>query len=219
MSIHDQSSFEKFNDSLLAGAVFSQRPKRIGTGLIAGTRVETAEGWKSVEQIRTGEKVYTFDGGLQPVKRIERTVYGAEVQEVFPEGLLMVPGGALDNCDAFYLLPEQHVLLESAIAEEVLGNATALVPAAALENYRGITRVMPVDLIEVVTLLFDDEEVVYANTGAMMHCAPKKAAGAALRGTMRSAFFNVLPLEQARAMVELMAANNPFDGAARSEAA
>jgi len=219
MSIHNPNAFEKFDDILLAGAVFSQQPQRIGTGLIAGTRVETADGWKPVEQIRTGEKVHTYDGGLQPVKRIERTVFGAEVAEVFPDGLLMVPGGALDNCDAFYLLPDQHVLLESAIAEEVLGNATALVPAAALENYRGITRVMPVDLIEVVTLLFDDEEVVYANTGVMMHCAPKKAAGAALRGTMRSAFFKVLPLEQARAMVELMATANPFDAASASEAA
>jgi len=219
MSIHDQSSFEKFDDIRLAGAVFSQRPKRIGTGLIAGTRVETAEGWKIVETIRTGERVHTYDGGLKAVKRIERTVYGADVQDAFPEGLLMVPGGALDNCDAFYLLPEQHVLLESAIAEEVLGNATTLVPAAALENYRGITRVLPVDLIEVVTLLFDDEEVVYANTGTMMHCAPHKAAGAAMRGTMRSAFFNVLGLEQARAMIELMAEGSPFQAAARPEAA
>lgn len=219
MSLHDQYSFAKIDEIILAGAVFSQRPKRLGSGLISGTRVETADGWKSVELIRTGETVHTYDGGLQPVKRIERTVFGAEVQEVFPEGLLMVPGGALDNCDAFYLLPEQHVLLESTVAAEILGNPAALVPAAALEGYRGIMRVMPVDVIEVITLLFDDEEVVFANTGAMMQCAPRKAAGAAMRGAVRSAFFQVLTMERARALVALMAAANPWENAAFAEAA
>lgn len=219
MSIHNQSAFEKFDDVLLGGAVFSQVPQKLGTGLIAGTRVETADGWKPVEMIRTGEKVHTYDGGLQPVTRIERTVFGADNREAFPEGLLMVPGGALDNCDAFYLLPDQHVLLESDVAEDVLGAPAVLVPATALEGYKGIMRVMPVDVIEVVTLLFDDEEVVYANTGVMMHCAPKKAAGAALRGTTRSGFFQVLDAERARAMIELMQAANPFDTAPRAEAA
>ena len=217
MSIHDQSSFAKYDDILLAGAVFSNRPKRVGAGLIAGTRIETGDGWKPVELVQTGEKVHTYDGGLQPVKRIERTVFGADVSTAFPEGLLMVPGGALDNCDAFYLLPDQHVLLESAIAQDVLGNANALVPAAALENYRGIIRVMPVDLIEVITLFFNDEEVVFANTGSMLHCAPQKAAGAALRGATRSAFFNVLPLDRARALVDLMNEGAPW--APLSEAA
>ncbi len=219
MSIHDQSSFAKIDEIILAGAVFAQRPKRLGTGLIAGTRIETADGWKPVEFVRTGEKVHTYDGGLQPVKRIERTVFGADVQDVFPEGLLMVPGGALDNCDAIYLLPEQHVLLESAVAEEILGNPAALVPASALEGYRGIMRVMPVDVIEVITLLFDDEEVVYANTGAMMHCAPQKTAGVAMRGGVSSAFFQVLTMERARALVALMAASQPWDRATFAEAA
>lgn len=210
MSIHDQSSFARIDDVILAGAVFSRRPKRLGTGLVAGTQVETARGWKRVEQVLTGDRVQTWDGGLQPVTRIERTIFGADLSDACPEGLLMVPGGALDNCDAFYLMPDQHVLLESAIAQEVLGNPATLVPAAAMEGYRGITRVMPVDLVEVVTLFFDDEEVVYANTGALMHCAPRKAAGAALRGAVRSAFFEVLPFHRARALVELMRDEAPW---------
>ncbi|MGI1663822.1 Hint domain-containing protein [Palleronia sp. KMU-117] len=212
MSIHDQSAFSRIDDVVLAGAVFSQRPRRIGTGLVAGTRIETARGWTPVEQVLTGEKVQTFDGGLRPVTRIERTVYGADLAQAYPDGLLMVPGGALHNCDAFYLMPEQHVLLESAVAEEVLGRPAVLVPASALEGYRGIARVMPVDLVEVVTLFFDDEEVVYANTGALVHCAPRKAAGAALRRPATSAFFEVLPFDRARALVDLMEAGTPWAG-------
>lgn len=211
MSLHDQTAFDRSDDVSLAGAVFFKRPRRLGAGLIAGTQVETAEGWKTVERVRTGEKVHTYDGGLRPVRRIERTVFGAEVRQVFPDGLLMVPGGALDNCDAFYLLPDQHVLLESVIAAEVLGAPSTLVPAAALEGYRGIMRVMPVDLIEVITLLFDEEEVVFANTGTMMHCPPRASAGAAMRGAVRSAFFPVLQMDRARALVELMADGAPWE--------
>lgn len=212
MSIHDQSSFARIDDALLAGAVFAHRPKRLRSGLVAGTRVETARGWKPVEQVLTGESVQTWDGGLRPVTRIERTIYGADLAMAYPDGVLMVPGGALNTCDAFYLMPEQHVLLESSVAEEVLGRPAVLVPAAALEGYRGITRVMPVDLLEVVTLCFDQEEVVYANTGALLHCAPRRATGAAAPGLQVSAFFEVLSFDRARALVDLMGAEAPWPG-------
>jgi hypothetical protein len=215
MSLHDHASFARIDETLLAGAVFSRRPQRLGSGLVAGTRVETARGWKPVEQVLTGERVQTWDGGLQPVTKVERTLYGADLAEAYPDGLLMVPGGALSTCDAVYLLPEQHILLESAIAEEVLGRPAVLVPAAALEGHRGILRVMPVDLVEVVTLSFDQEEVVYANTGALLHCPPRRA-GATPQGPATSAFFEVLGFDRARALVELMEGVMPSAGIARA---
>lgn len=215
MSIHDQSSFTRIDEALLAGAVFSRRPDRLRSGLVAGTRVETARGWKPVEQVMTGERVQTWDGGLQPVTKVERTLYGADLAEAYPDGLLMVPGGALNTCDAVYLLPEQHILLESVVAEEVLGRPAVLVPAAALEGYRGIMRVMPVDLVEVVTLSFDEEEIVYANTGALLHCAPRRA-GKTPQGRETSAFFEVLTFDQARALVALMEGGLCVEGLARA---
>jgi hypothetical protein len=215
MSLHDHAAFARIDETLLAGAVFSRRPQRLGAGLVAGTRVETARGWKPVEQVLTGERVQTWDGGLQPVTKVERTLYGADLAEAYPDGLLMVPGGALSTCDAVYLLPEQHILLESAIAEEVLGRPAVLVPAAALEGHRGIMRVMPVDLVEVVTLSFDQEEVVYANTGALLHCPPRRA-GATPQGPATSAFFEVLGFDRARALVELMEGVMPSAGIARA---
>jgi hypothetical protein len=215
MSLHDHAAFARIDDVLLAGAVFARRPRRLGAGLVAGTQVETARGWKPVEQVLTGEKVQTWDGGLQPVTKVERTLYGADLAEAYPDGLLMVPGGALNTCDAVYLLPEQHILLESSIAEEVLGRPAVLVPAAALEGHRGIMRVMPVDLVEVVTLSFDQEEVVYANTGALLHCPPRRA-GTAPQGPATSAFFEVLSFARARAFVELMDAAPCFAAVARA---
>jgi hypothetical protein len=215
MSIHDQSSFTRIDEALLAGAVFSRRPDRLRSGLVAGTRVETARGWKPVEQVMTGERVQTWDGGLQPVTKVERTLYGADLAEAYPDGLLMVPGGALNTCDAVYLLPEQHILLESVVAEEVLGRPAVLVPAAALEGHRGIMRVMPVDLVEVVTLSFDEEEIVYANTGALLHCVPRKA-GKTPQGGETSAFFEVLTFDQARALVALMERGMCVEGLARA---
>ena len=37
------------------------------TGLVAGTRIATAMGWRAVEAIAVGDLVLTFDNGLQPV--------------------------------------------------------------------------------------------------------------------------------------------------------
>ena len=81
-------------------------------------------------------------------------------------------------------------------------------PASALEGHCGIRRVMPVDLIEVVTLHFDEEEVVYANSGAMVHCRPVQRKAGEDPGPGPSAFFPVLDEEGARGLIALMRARS-----------
>jgi len=44
------------------------------TGMVAGTKVATRAGWASVENVREGQEVLTFDGGLQTVIAITRHV-------------------------------------------------------------------------------------------------------------------------------------------------
>ena len=140
-------------------------------GLVAGTRVATQLGWRPVEAVAVGDEVLTFDGGLQVVTGISREVIRAE-----PEGApedswpLRVPAGALGNREETTLLPGQTVLIESDAAEEVFGDPFALIPAAALEGFRGITRYYPNKRLEVVTLRFARDEIVFANVGALFHC-------------------------------------------------
>ena len=205
MFIEKSSAFTDA-EKIVLGAVFAEKGLRTPRGMIAGTMVETSQGWLPVERVQMGMSVYTYDGGKKPVVAIERQTLGAELGTVYPDGLLLVPGGARDNCNAFYLLPEQHVMIESDIAADVLGAPAHLVPAAALEGFRGIQRVMPVDQIEIITLLFDEEEVVFANTGALIHCP--KVAGDAERSD-----FAALTEDQARALLELMAMDAPWSDA------
>lgn len=143
------------------------------SGLIAGTLVETATGWRRVEMLRVGDHVQTYDGGLRQLRQIDRAYYGVADGAYPLQGVLHVPAGALDNCDDVLVMPEQMLLIESQVAADLLGELSVLIPATALEGFRGIKRHAPKGLIEAVTLNFDDEEVVYANSGLLVHCATK----------------------------------------------
>ncbi len=180
------------------------------SGLIEGTRLEAADGWRPVESLMRGDAVFTFDGGLRQIKAIHR-------QQIKPARALLVPGGALDNCARMMLLPGQHMLLEDTRAEAAFGSPLALVPAAALAGFRGIKWTnWQTKSAEIVTLEFEEEEVVYGNTGALFHCPDATQHATQFRAEgLCSEFFKVLRLDQARAMVGLMAADEL--GAAASE--
>ncbi len=183
-------------DALIFGATQAQG------GLVAGTRVEAADGWRPVESLVRGDAVYTLDGGLRQIVGIDRA-------DRTPARMVHVPGGALDNCADLTLLPGQHMLIEDAVADQVLDSPMALLPAAGLIGYRGIGWIRSRARVEVVTLRFEDEEIVFGNSGALLHCP---AAGRSQTGAPKSDFFTVLGMEQARAMVALMnsAADDPF---------
>lgn len=170
------------------------------SGLVAGTLVETAEGWQPVESLAIGQCVQTWDGGLQPLRRLEavRVAPGA--------GLIALPGGVLSTCSDMLLLPDQHLLVETGAAAEALDQDVVLVPAAALDGYRGAAVLRQRKPVEVIRLGFEAEEIVYANTGAMLHCpAEGVAAGQAGRPALapRSEFFTALDRAGARALLGL----------------
>lgn len=156
-------------------------PHRHGTGhtsgLAAGTRVATSIGWRPVESIVPGDRVLTFDDGLQTVTRVERRILWHDPAALpVPLRPLLVPAGALGNQERMLLLPEQPVMLESDTAEEVLGDPFTLMPAAALEGFRGLARVKPSEVVTVVSLCFERDQVVFANIGALFYC-PKVLEG------------------------------------------
>lgn len=163
-------------------------------GLIAGTLVETAAGWRRVELLRVGDHVQTYDGGLKQLRRIERAYYGADHGGYGLEQTLHVPGGALDNCEDLIVMPDQLLMIESEVAAKLLGEFAVLLPASALAGYRGITRQPLQNLIEAITLKFDDEEVIYANSGLLAHCG----------NAPQSDFFTTLDHTRATALLSLM---------------
>ena len=84
-------------------------------------------------------------------------------------------------------------MLESDLAEEALGDPFALVPAAALEGVRGVERVCPTDPIEVVSLHFEADQVVFAEHGALLFCpSGGDLVQIALRGSVQHCPYQML---------------------------
>jgi len=142
----------------------------VRTGLVAGTKVATSMGWRAVEALAVGDRVLTFDGGLQVVIELRRQQVWACEEASYDSWPLNVPAGALGNREAMTLLPEQSVLVESDMAEEVFGDPFVLIPAAALDGFRGISRGKTLQQIEVISLHFASDQVVFANIGALFLC-------------------------------------------------
>jgi hypothetical protein len=147
-------------------------PLPVTTGLVAGTLVETATGWRAVEYLSIGDAVHTLDGGLARILGLDRRALHPDQAAA----LLLILGGTFDACSDLMLLQGQHILLDTLDDPDLGGAAFAFVPAAALAS-AGAHRAHLHAPVEIVTPLFADEEVIYANSGVLLHC-PGIADGA-----------------------------------------
>ncbi|WP_102106972.1 Hint domain-containing protein [Oceaniglobus roseus] len=175
-------------------------------GLTAGTRVATATGWRPVEAVTVGDRVLTFDAGLQLVTAVERVWFDGTGAMAAAQKPLRVPPQALGNHAEMVLLPDQPVIFEADCAEELFGDPFALLPAAALEGYRGIERFRPVDPLEIVSLSFESDQVVFANLGALFFCPVRtQDAGTLIQSgdTVITSPYTPLPMDIAEALVSL----------------
>lgn len=158
------------------GAAHMEMTEGAASGLAGDTLIATAMGWRPAAAIARGDLVLTFDRGMQPVRQVQRVVAftGDCPRAHWP---LRVPAGALGNTREMLLLPDQPAMLESDVAEMLYGDPFALVEAADLEGFRGIERVHPDGAIETVVLRFEHDEVIFADQGALVHCAAHSLIG------------------------------------------
>lgn len=142
------------------------------SGLIEGTRVATAVGWQRVETVSVGDRVLTFDHGLQPVRAIRRvalwTGEGHVPRRFRP---LHVPAGVLGNSDDMVVLPRQGLMVESDAAEAAIGDPFPLVRAEALDGLCGIRRMHAASPFDVFVMQFENDEIVFTAHGALCVCA------------------------------------------------
>lgn len=168
------------------------------SGMVAGTKVATRSGWARVETITAGTQVLTFDGGLQTVVSVTRHVLMADTCDI-ASWPMSVPAGALGNREPMTILPHQPVMIESDLAEEMTGDPFALIPATSLDGLRGITQSRPEAWVEVIQLHFEQDEIVFANIGALFLCrAEADLMAASVAG------YNVLSVDQADDLVDYM---------------
>lgn len=142
----------------------------VTTGLAAGTPIESAQGWCPVETLQPGMRVHTLDGGLRKIAAMDRTWILPSMQA----SVLHLPGGAFGNCGDVVLLPDQHLMLDlnpdDYAAADLPDALAVLIPAAALEGHGHAVRQLQRKPLEVVTLVFAEEELVWAASGLLLHC-------------------------------------------------
>lgn len=166
----------------------------VTSGLVAGTLVETAAGWQPVEALQPGDALHTLDGGLARILRLD-----CRSMQPAPETtLILVKGGTFDTCSDMVLVAGQHLLIDTLDDPAMNGAPFALVPARALLGCDGVQRRSLTAPIRIITPIFADEEVIYANSGALIHC-PGLVDGA--QSYPENSFFPVLDTTTARAFL------------------
>ncbi len=164
------------------------------SGFTAGTLVETATGWQPVETVTLGTKLHTVDGGLARVLGLDRRILRPEAGTA----LIRVQGGSHDACSDLALMPGQHLLIDTLGDPEYPDDIAVLIPAAALIGRHGAGRLFPASAVEVITPMFAEEEVVWANSGMQLYC-PAITTGAGRRPA--SDFFTRLETAAARTLL------------------
>lgn len=140
-------------------------------GFVAGTHVASNLGWRVVDALSVGDKVLTFDHGMQMVRDIQReTLFKRGTNVPRAQRPILIPQQALGNRKPIWLMPEQGLVVESDTAGEVLGDPFIVMPARALVGFRGIRPAKPEDELRITTLAFARDEAVYVEGGMLAHC-------------------------------------------------
>jgi hypothetical protein len=169
-------------------------PALAATGLNSASLIDTPQGWVPAAEVRIGMRVHSFDGG-------EVMVLGLDRRPVMNHLAIVVGGGVAGNCADLVLPLGQHMLIDTLHDPEHPDAEVLLVPAEAWLGQAGVWTTTITD--ELITPLFADEEILWVNSGALIHCPPV-ALGAGLLPD--SGFFDRLPLAQARAFLTRRAA-------------
>jgi len=179
-------------------------------GFLAGTHVASNLGWREVEALAVGDKVLTFDHGMQGIVELQRETILPGEGELDPARCpLLVPRDALMNRVPLWLMPDQGVLLESDLVEDAQGDPFAVVPACTLEGYRGIRRMHPGAQLDLVTPRFGQDQVIYLEAGLLgFSAAPRNLMCG--RVFSEESAYRVLPPEEARGLVLSMIADEEY---------
>ena len=161
-------------------------PEAAASGLVSGTWVETAEGWRLIEGLHPGILLHVHGGGLRPLEELRPLTPPAE--------LVHVPGGALDNCADLWLAKGQNVLIDTLDDPALPDALEVLVPAEALIGLRGIASKPAPEAAALWQVTCTEEEVIWAQSGVPLHVPSHLSPDTA----RHSRDFAQLPLPAAR---------------------
>ncbi|WP_293573738.1 Hint domain-containing protein [Phaeobacter sp.] len=170
-------------------------------GFLSGTTVASNLGWRPIEALVPGDEALTFDNGLQPILSLHKEPLVASDGVAEPLTCpVYIPQDALNNRAPMWVMPDQGVLIESDLYTDELGDPFVVVPACALEGYRGIHRAQPGFAQQVIVPRFARDEVIYLEAGLLgMSVRPRDLLDCAMSPVADQ--YRVLPAAEARSLV------------------
>lgn len=168
-----------------------------------GTRIDTPQGPRPIEDLVPGDLVTTLDNGSQPLRWVgARALSHHDLRDNPHLRPIRFAAGALDNLRPLLVSPQHRVLIGDWRAQVYFGEDQVLIAAQALENGHSIRQVLPDSGVVYCHLLFDRHEVILAE-GALSESFHPGAAGLDLLDAPQrreiAALFPHLPVERRRA--------------------
>lgn len=178
-------------------------------GFLAGTHVASNLGWRLVEALSVGDRVLTFDHGMQEITELHReTVLVGEHLQPDLQCPMFIPQDALHNRVAMWVMPDQGILMESDLAVDAQGDPFVVVPACTLEGYRGIHRANAAHRLDLIMPRFAQDEVVYLEAGLLgFSAAPTNILDGS---SITDGLYRILAQDDARDLIVNMMAEEGF---------
>ena len=149
-----------------------------------GTRIQTGDGARLIDDLREGDTVQTKDNGLQPLRWIgQRRMSGARLFAMPKLRPIRISGGALgvDRPDEDLLVsPEHRMLIKGSVAQSLFNTSEVLVTAKDLINGTTITVDMQLREVTYIHVLLDEHQILMANGLESESFHPASAAFASL---------------------------------------
>ncbi|WP_170398404.1 Hint domain-containing protein [Ruegeria arenilitoris] len=123
-----------------------------------GTLIETEDGDVEVQTLKKGQRVWTRDGGLQPILWIGTT-------EVHGHGAfapVVIEAGAIGNTYELVVSQQHRVLIQSPATDMLFGSSEVFVAAKHLCGLPGVS-IRETDRITYTHFMFDRHHIVRSN--------------------------------------------------------
>jgi len=162
-----------------------------------GTRIETPEGPRLIEELREGDRVQTRDSGAQDVQWIgSRRMTGARLFAMPKLRPIRLGAGALgiDRPDAALLVsPEHRVLVRGDVARALFNTPEVLVTARDLVNNDTVSVDLASREVTYIHLLLPSHQIIWANGVETESFHPASAALSTLSDDDRTRLLDINP--------------------------
>lgn len=171
-------------------------------GFMRGTKVATTGGWKLVERLAAGDLVRTLDHGFKEVRRISTTWVIIPADETRTDFLpVFVPARVAYNGRPVWLMPEQGVAVDLGKIDPDMGGHS-VVPARMFSGRGRLISQAPGSSFEVLSLFFDNDEVIFLEGGLQAYCPSGRFTN---RADPEQVTYHVAEGEAASALVDTIA--------------